>query len=179
MTLRSAFLALALGTAVASAETSAISDPARSALESRAAEMSRALLANDAAAIYDLLPPPLVTEVASATGRTVAEFRLLFIDNLMNNRPGTGVAEHRLDLAAARLFTGDDGVVYALVPTSSLAFDPYRGRFRIEGTTVAIPSGETWHFFTISDAAAMAQLVAVYPALAAASLQPVTLTPAP
>jgi hypothetical protein len=172
-------LPLVLSAHTASAEIADLPDPARAALERRVETMETAVVAKDAAAMFDLLPPPVVALMATSVGRPTEEFRLLFIDNLEFNRPGTGVESLELDLSAASLFSGDEGRVYALIPTESLAFDPYRGRFQISATTVAIPSGETWHFFTVSDTAAQAMIVAAYPALAAAPLAPATLTPAP
>lgn len=165
--------------APARADLAALPQPSRATLETRATAMSMALVNRDAAAGFDMLPPPLIAQMAALLGQSPDGFRALFIDNMENNRPGTGVMAHRLDLEKAELFTGSDGVGYALIPTESEAFDPTRGPFRVQGTTVAIPSGDTWHFFTISDPGALSVLIAAYPALADAPLVPVTLTPLP
>jgi len=172
-------LSLACAGLTAKADISGLPEATRSTLEARATGMTAALLTGDAEGLFDFLPPPLIAQMAALLGQSPAEFRARFIDNLENNRPGTGITEHRLDLSGATLFQGDDGLSYVMVPTKSRAFDPFRGKFRVSGTTVAIPASDTWHFFTISDVGALDLLVAAYPALADAPLVPVTLTPEP
>ncbi|OYW60068.1 MAG: hypothetical protein B7Z10_08035 [Rhodobacterales bacterium 32-66-7] len=172
-------LILALLAGPAFADLAALPKPAQDSLHARAKAMSSALILGDAAAGFDMLPPALVTQMSALLGQSEAEFRVRFIENMQTNRVDTGVTAHHLDLANATVFDGSDGRSYALIPTFSQAYDPYRGTFRVEGTTVAIPSADTWYFFTISDAATLDLLVAAYPALADAPLVPVTLTPEP
>jgi hypothetical protein len=149
------------------------------ALAKAAGTVTAALLAKDGAAMFDLLPPALTAAMAAATGNSLPAFRAMFIDNIASNRPGTEVFAHRLDLDGMEVFAGDDGRTYALLPTRMQAADPWRGRFRLEGTTVAVPEGDAWHFFTIADANGLAMILSAYPALAGAGLTAAVLTPEP
>lgn len=176
-----AVLATLLGVAAAPAAAAGPGlDEARSAaLAEAAGTVTAALLAKDGAAMFDLLPPALTEAMAAATGNSLPAFRALFVDNIASNRPGTEVLAHRLDLDRMEVLAGDDGRTYALLPTWMQAVDPWRGRFRLEGTTVAVPEGDAWHFFSIADAQGLAMILSVYPALAEAGLAPAVLTPEP
>jgi len=165
--------------APAGAEDPALARGDAEALERASAAVTAALLAKEGAAMSDLLPPALTAAMAKATGQGLPAFRAMFIDDIASNRPGTAVMEHRLDLDRIDIFAGEDGRLYALLPTETQAVDPYRGRFRLSGTTVAVSEGGAWHFFTVSDAAGLSLILSAYPALSRAGLAPAVLTPVP
>ncbi len=179
MTVRALAAALFLFAAPAGAAGPALAGDDAEALARASAAMTAALLAKDGAAMFDLQRPGLTAAMAAATGNGRPAFRAIFIDGVASTRPGTDVPAHRLDLDRTRTVAGTDGRVYALLPTETRAVDPHRGRFRLAATTVAVPHGGAWHFFTVSDAAGLSLLLSAYPALSGAGLAPAVLTPDP
>jgi hypothetical protein len=145
-----------------------VSAEQKQALVERVDSFHAAMAANDMRAIMGVIPPKVLEKVAGNFGVTVEQLIEATQQQMDEALKTVTIVSFGMDLETAEFFTLADGTTYALIPSETVIDmgAAAGGKIRATTSTLGLLDGLTWYLVRIDDAAQVAILKEVYPALA-------------
>lgn len=150
---------------VAACTTPAYTPPPedRAAIAARIASFERAFVANDTTEIVNVVPPRMITAIATRAG--VSE-PLLRQEMAKLTREAAGEAKvlsFGMALDQAKFLTTPTGRAYGLIPTQTVVETKDGQKVQSNTQTLTLEDGGRWHLIRIDDAGQTDLLREVYP----------------
>jgi ketosteroid isomerase-like protein len=173
---KAALLGLALS--VSAAQAQELSDEARAAMETRVDDFGAAMSGGDMGAVFDFMPPQLLTFMATQAGIDEAALIEMSKAQIETAMATVTIDSFSMDTSAAKIEATPDGsVTYALIPTTTVMTVEGAGTMQATGDTLAFEEDGEWYLARVDDPGQAALLQSVYPAFAGVTFTPGTVAP--
>ncbi len=170
-------LIVAVALSVAPAAAQDLSDADRAAMTARVDAFNAAFVAGDMAAIFDFMPPPILTRLAAQTGMEEEALLAAMKDQIDAAMAIVTIDSYAMNLDAATYSITPDGTrPYALIPTETVMTVEGAGKMRATSETLAFADAGKWYLVRIDEAAQVTLLTEAYPEFADVTFTPGTLT---
>jgi hypothetical protein len=168
---KTAAICLVLSTSALQAQE--LSDDARAAVTERVNSFNASMAAGDMGAVFDYMPPNVLTSLAGQSGVDVPT-----LIELSKTQIGAAMATVKIDSfamnvdAATYQTTPDGSLGYLLIPTETVMTIEGAGKMKATGETLAFEDGGEWYLARVDDPGQAAILQAAYPAFAGVTFTP-------
>ncbi|MGL5010648.1 MAG: hypothetical protein ACRC6I_12260 [Paracoccaceae bacterium] len=169
---------LALTLAAAPAFAGPIADADRAAVTERVDAFNTAFLGGDMAAVFDFMPPKIISSIATQSGMTEEALMAAMKEQIDMAMAMVTIDSFGMDMETASAETTPDGSrTYVLIPTFTEMTVEGAGKMRADGETLAFEDEGKWYLVRVDDPAQVQLLTAVYPEFTGVTFTPAAITP--
>jgi hypothetical protein len=173
---KTAVLCLALSTSALHAQE--LTDEARAAVTERVNSFNQSMAAGDMSAVFDYLPPKLLSSLAAQGGVDVPTLIEISKAQIEEGMAMVTIDSFSMDMDAATYQMSPDGSLgYLLIPTETVMTVEGAGKMRATSDTLAFEDEGEWYIARIDEPNQTAILQAAYPALAGIAFKPGAIEP--
>jgi hypothetical protein len=168
---KTAALCLALSTSALYAQE--LSDEARAAVTERINGFNASMTAGDMGAVFDYMPPNVLTSLAGQSGVDVPTLIEMSKTQIAAAMAAVTIESFSMNIDAATYQTTPDGSLgYLLIPTETVMTVEGAGKMKATGETLAFEDGGEWYLARVDDPGQAAMLQAAYPAFVGVTFTP-------
>lgn len=161
--IRTLLLATALFVAACTTTAYTLPPADRAAIAARIASFERAFVANDTTEIVNVVPPRIITTIASTNGVPEALLRTEMAKLTREATRDVKVLSFGMSLDTAKFLTTPTGRAYGLIPTQTVVQTKNGQKLQSNTQTLTLEDGGAWHLIRIDDARQTGLLREVYP----------------
>lgn len=170
---KTAFLGFALSFSAAHAQD--LSDEARTAMIDRVDGFSESLAEGDMGAVFDYMPPKILTLLAEQSGLEEDALIEMSKAQLETAMASVTMDDFAMDIEAATYqMTPDGSRGYLLIPTQSLMTVEGAGMMKASSETLVFEDGGEWYVARVDEPSQAALVQTAYPEFAGITFAPGT-----
>ena len=158
-------LLVATALLVAACTTTAYTLPPadRAAIATRIASFERAFVNNDTTEIVNVVPPRIITAIASDSGVSEALLRTEMAKLTREATRDVKVLSFGMSLDTAKFLTTPTGRPYGLIPTQTVVETKTERKLQSNNYTLTLEDGGAWHLIRIDEPRQIERMREVYP----------------
>lgn len=173
--LKALLVALTLSATPAFAQDFPAAD--RAAMTARVDDFNAAFRSGDMAAIFDFMPPKVLSNLATQSGMEEEALLAAIKDQIDAAMAIVTIDSFAMDIDGSTYSVTPDGSrPYALIPTETIMTVEGAGKMRATSETLAFADAGIWYLVRIDEAAQVTLLTDAYPEFKGISFAPGTLT---
>lgn len=161
--LRNLIVALLLAVLPVTAQARELTDDETAAIVALIDGFNAAMSGNDYEAVSEVVPPAVLSKIATDAGLTMEQLRQAMLDQMKWTMEQVTLVSFEMDIAKAEHRELADGSPYLVIPTITVIDAGDGSKSRASSPTLVLSDGGSWYLMRIGDDQQLALLRAVYP----------------